>query len=295
MNRLFCFGLGYSALALARRLAARSWTIHGTATTAGSVARLDAAGFESFLFDGLAPGEGVREALLAATHVLVSVPPDGQGDPALRHHGQDLASTRKLRWIGYLSTIGVYGDRLGDWVDETSEPRPAPGRGERRLDAENGWRALEAQTGARVQIFRLAGIYGPERSAIDSLGAGTARTVVKPGQVFNRIHVEDIAGTLEAAIERGGSYAIYNVADDEPAPPQEVMAYAAKLVGAAPPPEIPFSVAELSEMARSFYAENKRVANARIKDDLGVRLLFPTYREGLAALAIRTPRFISSS
>lgn len=181
--------------------------------------------------------------------------------------------------------MGVYGDRQGAWVDETSEPQPSSERGRRRLAAEDAWRAFGARSGKHVQVFRLAGIYGPGRSAIDNLRAGTAKRIVKPGQVFNRIHVEDIAAVLEAATERNEGHAIYNVADDEPAPPQDVVAYAAQLLGATPPPEIPFRDAGLSAMARSFYAENKRVSNERMKAGLGITLRYPTYREGLEAIA----------
>ncbi len=286
MKRLFCLGLGYSALALARRLEAQGgWTIQGTATSAGGAARLEAMGFQSFVFDGAGPEPGVRRALAAATHILASIPPGASGDPALRHHARDIARAEGLAWIGYLSTIGVYGDRHGEWVDETAEPRPSSERSVQRLATENDWLALGRAPARRVEIFRLSGIYGPGRSAVDSLRAGTARTIVKPGQVFNRVHVEDIAGVLEAAIERGGGHAVYNVADDEPASPQEVNAYAANLLGLPPPPEIPFGAAEMSEMARSFYAANKRVRNDRIKTSLGAALRFPTYREGLSAIA----------
>ncbi len=292
MSRLFCFGLGYSAQALARRLADKGWIVQGTSSRVAGAVRLAAMGYEAFVFDGIAPGPGIRAALREATHVLVSIPPVAAGDPCdplgdlvLRHHGQDLAEADNLQWIGYLSTIGVYGDRQGEWVDETSALRPTSERSIRRIPAERFWLLLGEWSGKCVQIFRLAGIYGPGRSAIESLRAGTAKRIVKPGQVFNRIHVDDIAGILAAAIENGGRHDIYNVTDDEPAPPQDLVAHAARLLGMAPPPEIAFAETKLSEMARSFYSDNKRVRNERIKADLGVGLLYPTYREGLEAIA----------
>jgi len=284
MNALFCFGLGYSACALARRLTREGWAVRGTSTTAEGVSRIAAAGYEALQFDGAAPGAGVAGALLASTHVLVSVPPDAAGDPVLRHHRSDLSRARSANWIGYLSTIGVYGDTGGAWVDEDTPARPSSERSQRRLEAEEAWLDLGQRTQKRVQIFRLGGIYGPGRSAFDSLRGGTARRIVKPGQVFNRVHVEDIASVLAAAIGGRGRHAVYNVTDDDPSPPQDVVARAAELLGEPPPPEVPFETAELSAMARTFYAENRRVRNERIKDDLGVRLSFPSYREGLQAI-----------
>jgi nucleoside-diphosphate-sugar epimerase len=214
----------------------------------------------------------------------VSVPPDAQGDPVLRHHAEDIARSN-AEWIGYLSTIGVYGDHGGAWVDETAPATPSSERSRRRALAEQQWLDFGKASGKRVEIFRLAGIYGPGSSAIEGVRSGTTRSIVKPDQVFNRIHVEDIARTLIAAFSRPHVHAIYNVTDDEPAPPQDVNAYAATLLGLPPPVAIAYEAAELSEMGRSFYSENKRVRNDRIKNDLGVQLAFPTYREGLAAIA----------
>jgi nucleoside-diphosphate-sugar epimerase len=201
-----------------------------------------------------------------------------------REHAADLAALRPA-WVGYLSTTGVYGDRAGGWVDEASALTPAGERGRRRVAAEAGWRAL----GLPLHIFRLAGIYGPGRSALDSVRAGKAQRIDKPGQVFSRIHVDDIAAVLDASIARPYPGAIYNVCDDDPAPPQDVIAYACALLGRAPPPLVPFDQAALSPMARSFYGESKRVSNRRIKDELGVRLRFPDYRAGLDALAAADP------
>lgn len=285
MTHLFCFGLGYSALRLARIGAEQGWTISGTARTAGGAEKIAAEGFYPFIFDGRAPGPGIRDALASATHVLISVPPEEEGDPVLRHHMADLDAASSLAWIGYLSTVGVYGDRQGGWVDETSETLPISPRSRRRLAAEQAWCAFGAHTNRRVQIFRLAGIYGPGRSAIDRLQEGTARRIVKVGQVFNRVHVDDIAAVLSAAIAGNGTQQVYNVTDDEPAPPQDVIAFAADLMRLPPPPEIAFNEADLSPMAASFYADNKRVGNARLREDLGVQLKFPSYREGLRDIA----------
>lgn len=285
MTKLFCFGLGYSAEAVARRLAAKGWQIAGTSTSASGAARLARLGYDMHVFDGRTPSEAAATALAPATHVLVSVPPDAAGDPVLRVWDAALRSAPHLTWIGYLSTIGVYGDHAGAWVDEETAATPGNDRSRWRLAAERQWLDFAAITDTRTQIFRLAGIYGPGRSAIDSIRDGTARRIVKPGQVFNRIHVEDIATVVEAAISGHGGHVIYNVTDDEPAPPQDVIAYAAELLCAPVPPEVRYESASLSPMARSFYAENKRVRNERIKADLGVTLAYPTYREGLAAIS----------
>lgn len=282
---LFCFGMGFSARRLAARLAPQGWRITGTATSPEGVARIAAQGYSGMLFDGTSPGNGVAGALAEASHVVVSAPPDEAGDPVLAHHAADLAAAAGIVWVGYLSTVGVYGDRKGDWVDETSEPTPASDRSRRRLLAEQAWLDFARASGKRVQIFRLAGIYGPGRSAVDNLRAGRAQRVVKPGQKFNRIHVEDIATVLVAAMERETPHTIFNVTDDEPAAPQDVVAYAARLIGREPPPEIAIDDARLSEMAQSFFNESKQVRNTRIKEALGVRLAYPTYREGLAAIA----------
>jgi nucleoside-diphosphate-sugar epimerase len=212
------------------------------------------------------------------------VPPDEAGDPVLGRHAGDLAQLAP-DWVGYLSTTGVYGDRAGGWVDETAALAPVGERGRRRIAAEAGWHAL----GLKLHVFRLAGIYGPGRSALDTVRAGTARRIVKPGQWFSRIHVEDLAAVLAASIARPNPGAVYNVCDDEPAPPQDVIEHACRLLGRAPPPAIPFDQAVLSPMARSFYDESKRVSNARIKTELGVRLRYPDYRAGLAALLAASP------
>lgn len=280
MSTLVCIGLGYTARVFAARVSAQGWRVIGTAKTADGAARVASLGYEAIPFDGTAPSAVLRNALASATHVLVSAPPDAAGDPFLRHHAGDLPST--LAWAGYLSTVGVYGDHGGAWVDETTTPRPASTRSIWRLAAEQAWLELAARTGNRVEIFRLAGIYGPGRGPLTSVRNGTARAIVKPGQVFNRIHVEDIACVLAATIAQEPTHAIFNVTDDEPAPPQDVLCYAAALLELPPPPTVDFATADLTPMARSFYSECKRVSNARMKQALGISLSFPTYRDGLA-------------
>lgn len=287
MTNLFCFGLGYSAEALARRVRPLGWHVAGTARTPEKVERIAALGYEAFLFDGNSPTPDVTAALARATHILVSAAPGEDGDPTLRCHAADIAQAPDVRWIGYLSTIGVYGNTDGAWVDETAPLNPGSERARRRVAAEAAWRAFGDAESRHVQIFRLGGIYGPGRSAIDDLRDGSARRIVKPGQVFNRIHVEDIASVLLAAAEGRGRHSVYNVVDGAPSPSHEMVAYAAELVGVAPPPEIPIDRAGLSPMGQSFYAENRRVANARLSDDLGVTLAYPSYREGLAAIAAK--------
>ncbi|RJF94353.1 SDR family oxidoreductase [Oleomonas cavernae] len=281
--RLFCFGLGYSALALAGRLRARGFAIAGTVRTPDKVPALQARGFDVHLFDRGRPLADFAGALAGASHILSSVPPDGGGDPVIDLHGDDLLLLGGIEWAGYLSTTGVYGDRGGNWVDEDSPLDPGTDRGARRVAAEAAW----AGTGLPEHLFRLAGIYGPGRNPMVGLRAGTARCVVKPGQIFSRIHVDDIAAVLEASIDRPAPGRAYNVCDDEPAPPWEVIEYAAALIGMDPPPRVPFEAAELSPMGRSFWTESKRVSNQRLHRELGVRLAYPTYREGLAAILAR--------
>jgi len=275
---LFCFGLGYSAGFLARRLAHQGWAIAGTSRDGA------AAPFALQRFERAQPLADASEQLAATTHLLISIPPDAAGCPVFDRHGAEIAALRPLRWIGYLSSTNVYGDRAGGWVDETMSTEPSGERGRRRVVAETAWRALGERSGIPVQIFRLAGIYGPGRSVLDALRAGTARRIVKPGQVFSRIHVADLAAVLEASMAQPRAGAIYNVCDDTPSPPDEVIAFAAALLGVAPPPLEDFATAALSPMARSFYDDSKRVSNRRIKEELGVSLRYPSYREGLKAL-----------
>jgi len=280
--RLFCFGYGYSAEGLARKLSPRVTSVAGTRTSVPDIAELN---ITLAPYKGDEPSAEVRDLLSSATHVLVSIPPDLEGDPALRHYGTDMASLSDMAWVGYLSTVGVYGDHKGAWVDETAAVRPISERSLRRARAEAEWLAFGREAGKRVEVFRLAGIYGPGRSVVDNLRNGTARRIVKAGQVFNRIHVDDIARVLAAAIDKETGHSIFNVSDDEPAPPEDVIAYAAEMMGLPVPPAIPFEEAGLSGMAASFWAETKRISNTRIRRDLGVELLYPTYREGLRAIA----------
>jgi nucleoside-diphosphate-sugar epimerase len=278
---LFCFGLGYTATALARALIGQGWRVTGTCRGASHAEAAKRLGLEIVIFDRDHPIADLDRRLADATHLLSSVPPDDQGDPVLGVHGTALTrAAPQLHWIGYLSTTGVYGDRQGEWVDESSALTPTGERGRRRLAAETAWLALPVP----AHLFRLAGIYGPGRSALDTVRSGKARRIVKPGQVFSRIHVEDIAQVLLASIARPNPGAAYNVCDDDAADPAEVVAYACKLLKLAPPPEVPFAEAELSPMARSFYNDNKRVRNDRIKRELGVVLKYPDYRAGLGAL-----------
>ena len=270
MNHLFCFGFGFTAQYLARRLLRDQWRISGTTRSREGLAAIAAQNIEGFIF------EEMQSIPASVTHIVTSIPPDETGDPVVQKFVGQLA--RPFPWLAYLSTTGVYGDRQGGWVDEESELKPTSDRARRRMLAEQQWQPFKAH------VFRLPGIYGPGRSQIDAMRDGTARRIVKPGQIFSRIHVEDIAGVLAASIARPNPGRIYNVADDEACPPQDVVAYAAELLGVTPPPEVPFESANLSPMARSIYDDNKRVLNARIKRELGYVLKYPNYRLGLQSL-----------
>jgi nucleoside-diphosphate-sugar epimerase len=282
MSSFFIFGAGYSGQAFAAANRDLGTRIAGTTRTVEKFDRLRQAWIEPYLFAG-APTPELADALRAVTHLIVSVAPDEGGDPVLNAF-RDLIATKRpeLVWIGYLSTVGVYGDHGGAWVDETSECRPVSRRSTMRLEAERQWLALGREIARPVAVLRLAGIYGPGRNAFVNLAEGTARRLVKPNQVFNRIHVADIAGALWhlAGLNRGG---VFNVTDDLPAPPQDVVAYAAGLMGIEPPPETPFETAELSPMARSFYGENKRVSNAALKQ-AGYTFRFPNYKAAFDAM-----------
>jgi nucleoside-diphosphate-sugar epimerase len=284
VSRLFAFGLGYSAKTLADRLARQGWQIAGTARDEANLERLRALGYDMVRFAGEPGNDALTRALQGTTHLLHSIPPGHDGDPVHAHYRDAIAAQPSLEWVGYLSTVGVYGDQQGRWVDEATPPAPNSERTHARVEAERAWLAFGEKTGVPVQVFRLAGIYGPGRCVFDRLREGTARRINKDGQVFSRIHVEDIAATLEASIAQPRAGAIYNVADDEPAAPGDVVAYAAALAGVDPPPEIAFEEADLSPMARSFYEGSRRIGNALIKSELGVVLRYPTYREGLEAL-----------
>jgi dTDP-4-dehydrorhamnose reductase len=282
--RLFCFGLGTSALALAGQLKGEGWRIAGTCRSAEKAAMLAAQGIETYRFDGEGPMADVAGALTGTTHLLISTPPGAEGDPVLRRHDADIAALSSLKWLGYLSTTGVYGDRQGGWVEEADPLAPTGERGRRRVAAEAGWLALRRDHGLPVHLFRLAGIYGPDSNALATVREGRAQRIDKPGQVFSRIHVADIAAVLRASMAKPDPGAAYNVCDDNPAPPEEVIRYACELLGVTPPPLVPFETAPLSPMARSFYDDNKRVRNARIKRELGVVLKYPDYKAGLQAI-----------
>lgn len=274
MNTLLCLGYGYTARALARRLRAQGWRVIATLRDPARSDALRAEGVEPVAW----PGD-LGPALAVATHVLATAAPDDAGDPFLAVAAPEIRAA-PARWVGYLSTTGVYGDHQGGWVDEETPLTPSSRRGEQRVLAETQWRA----TGLPLHVFRLAGIYGPGRGPFEKVRDGSARRIIKPGQVFSRIHVEDIAQVLEASIRQPRPGAAYNVCDDDPAPPEDVLSHAALLLGLPEPPAVPFDEAEMSPMARSFYSESKRVRNRLIKEELGVRLIYPTYREGLAAL-----------
>ncbi|WP_026060349.1 SDR family oxidoreductase [Pseudaminobacter salicylatoxidans] len=280
--KMFIFGAGYSGKATGRARPETGIRLAGTTRSPEKFEALRQAGIEPFAFDGALTGE-LSAGLAGTTHLLISIAPDEAGDPVLNSAREKiLHGMPELRWIGYLSTVGVYGDHGGGWVDEASECRPVSRRSIMRLEAERQWQALGVEAGLPVAVLRLSGIYGPGRNALVNLANGTAKRLIKQGQVFNRIHGEDIAGAVWhlAGRDLGG---VFNVTDDMPAPPQDVVTYAAGLMGATPPPEIPFETAQLSPMARSFYGENKRVSNAALKA-AGYRFRYPDYRAAFDAM-----------
>ena len=277
--KMLVFGHGYCAGFLTPLLRARGWQVLGT--TRGDPDRVAQAGALPLIW----PGDDARlhKEIATADAILVSAAPGPGGDPVLAAFHDDLVGA-KPRWLGYLSTTGVYGDRNGGWVDEDS-PLDATGpRGQARIRAEGDWRSLANRAGLPLHIFRLAGIYGPGRGPFEKVRNGTARRIIKPGQVFSRIHAEDIAQVLLASLDRPAPGTAYNLCDDDPAPPQDVLAHAAELLGLPPPPQVAFEDAQMTPMARSFYADSKRVSNRRIKEDLGIVLRHPDYRSGLAAI-----------
>ena len=279
-GKLLIFGCGYSAQAFVRRLG-RGWQVTGTTRNPDKIARLKDQGIDARLW----PGGDLRPALDDATHLLLSIAPDTDGDPVVAAYGDTVAKAAPhLRWVGYLSTTGVYGDHDGGWIDEMTPLEPTTRRGKVRLMAERQWQAIAGASGLPLHIFRLAGIYGPGRGPFEKVRNGTARRIIKENQYFSRIHVDDIASVLAASVARPDPGAIYNVADDDPSPPEDVLSEAARLLDLPEPPEVRFEDAEMTPMARSFYAESKRVRNDRIKRDLGVTLLYPDYHTGLRAL-----------
>jgi nucleoside-diphosphate-sugar epimerase len=288
MATLVCFGLGYSAehyLGMFGDTFARIvGTVRGVERAAVLNGRL-AGRLKALVFDGKSAAPELLHAIGEADAALVSIPQDEHGDPVLRTCSKALGHAAHLKAIVYLSTVGVYGNRDGDWVDETMQPEPDSVRAGGRLDAERGWQDFAERRGIPVAVLRLAGIYGPGRNALTQVARGDARRIVKAGQVFNRIHVEDIAQAIDAAFARRAS-GVFNIADDEPTPPGEPLAFAAQLLGVLPPPEIPYEQAQaaMSPLAKSFWQECRRVNNDKLKRALGVTLRYPTYREGLSAL-----------
>lgn len=282
--KLFVFGLGYTAMDFIARHGNTFESMAGTSRSTEKAAAVRSARLTTFVFgeEGIDPAIGT--AVRDADVLLVCVPPGSSADPVLAKFGRQIAGVKRPMKIFYLSTVGVYGDRGGEWVDEERLPHPTSIRSKLRLHAEKAWFSLAKGAGKTVHILRLAGIYGPGRNPLAGLKAGTARRIVKPGQVFNRIHVADISAALHALRDYSGGSEIWNLSDDEPAPPQDVVTFAASLLGLEPPPEQTLQAAALSPMARSFFEENKRVSNEKLKQKLGVKLTFPTYREGLAAL-----------
>jgi nucleoside-diphosphate-sugar epimerase len=278
--RLFCFGLGYSARRLALRLVSEGWQVAATVRDRESIEELEGLGIEVFPFDREHPLENPKAKLKGTTHLLSSVPPDGDGDTVLDLHSGTIADLgHTFKWIGYLSTTGVYGNRNGKTVSEGDALAPTSARAHLRVEAESRWLGLNAH------IFRIAGIYGPGRGVLEDVRRGRARRIDKPGQVFSRIHVDDLGQVIAASMTVPEAGAIYNVCDDEPAPPIQVVTYACELLGVRPPPVQSFDEAkkEMSPMSLTFWADNKRVDNRRIKEDLGVRLSYPDYRQGLRA------------
>ncbi len=286
MSALFCFGLSYTAKAYIADYGGQFSPVAGTFRTPEKAADMTARDVAGHAVDTFVFGHpDAASALEGASLLIVSIPPDNTGDRALASYADAVRRATSLRSIVYLSTIGVYGDHGGAWVDETTPANPISARSQERLKAERQWQDLAEQIGVPLAIFRLPGIYGPGRNALVNLLRGDARRIVKPGQIFNRIHVRDIAQAIEAAHARRAN-GIFNICDDEPAPAQDVVTFAAALLGTMPPPEIAFDAIEdtMSPMARSFYAESKRARNTRMKEELGVSLIYPTYREGLRAL-----------
>ncbi len=284
---VFFFGMGYSSLAAAKAIHETMGSeipIFGTTRTEEGVEAMAESPYRMHVFDGTAPGATLVPDLRRATHVVLSIPPNEEGDPALNRHRADLDAAQRLEWLCYYSTVGVYGDFGGAWIDESAPTRPVNKRSMQRVEVEQQWRDYAASRGVPLLILRLAGIYGPGRSAFDKLREGTARRIVKPGQVFNRIHVEDI-GRVTALAMKQKLAGTFNLADNEPAPPQDLIEYAARKMGVPVPPDLPFEQADMTPMARSFYSDNKRVSNAAIKQALGIELLYPTYRAGLDAIA----------
>lgn len=282
-KRYFCFGLGYTGLRLARKLATEGWSVAGTTRFSEKYHQLKSEGIEAYFFRSDQVIEHPEAILKDTTHLLISIPPDKRGD-AVYHSCKDaIEQLPDLKWVGYLSTTGVYGDHGGEWVDETTPTKATDDRVRARIEAEQQWLSL-VEKAVPMHIFRLAGIYGPGNSLIERVQSGAARRIMKPGHMFSRIHVDDIITTLKASIERPMAGEIYNLCDDMPASPDQVVEYAAQLVGIEPPPAEAYADAPMSEMMRSFYSANRKVRNDKIKAQLGVELAYPTYKHGLDAI-----------
>lgn len=282
-QRLFCFGYGYTADYLGHELQSRKagWTIGGTTRDDERRRELLSRRIRARVFDQQHPIPDPNTLFNRFSHILLSIPPNDEGDPVFNLHAHEIANLKKLKWVGYLSTTAVYGDRGGAEVTEQSEVIPSSQRGSRRALAEQQWLSLYHKYGIPVHIFRLAGIYGPGRSALDSIRAGVARRIEKPGHMFNRIHVEDIVQVLLASFNNPNPGSIYNLADDVPAPSHAVIGTACELLGLTPPPVIPYDEADLAPITQSFYKDNKFVRNDKIKQELGVQLRYPNYKLGL--------------
>lgn len=287
MPSLLALGFGYSAAPVVHALRQEGWSVTATTRSAQKAAAMEATGVSPVVWQAPAPLPSA--AVKGADVILTSLSPDAEGCPAARAVREE--GVREGATLIYLSSSGVYGDFNGNWVDEDTVPRPSGARGERRLVAEEAWRAIGEAAGARVHLMRLSGIYGPGRNAVESLLGDTAgarsglgQRIIKPGQVFNRIHRDDICGAVLAVLKAPAAPQVLNVADGHPSPPQDVIAYAADLLGVAPPPEVPFEDAEMSDMAREFYADNKRLRVDRLLSVPGFSLRFPTYQEGLRAI-----------
>lgn len=281
-KKLFCFGYGYTCDYLGYSLLNETgWEIAGTTRDRAKRSMMKKSGIRSFIFDYETPLQDPHLFLKDVTHLLISTPPGGEGDPTYLIHGDDIARLESLEWVGYLSSTSVYGDHGGDWVDETFDTSPTSKRGSRREKAEDQWLSLYESANVPVHIFRLAGIYGPGRSALDTVRAGIARRIEKPGHIFNRTHVEDIVSVLRASMDVPKPGEIYNVCDDVPAPSHDVIEFACELLNVPPPPLVNFEDTNLPPIARSFYNDNKRLKNDKIKSELGVELRYHDYKEGL--------------
>tara|TARA_Y100001936_G_C16093723_1_gene689330 strand:+ start:12342 stop:13238 length:897 start_codon:yes stop_codon:yes gene_type:complete len=282
IKKLFCFGFGFSAQALAERLLVKKWIVSGTCRTKDKKVSLK--DVITYSFDGTHACKEILEAISDATHLLISIPPQISGDVVLKNFSSDIAKNKNLEWIGYISSTGVYGDTQGKWVDESSPLQPSTELNERRVKSELAWLKMARENGCPVMVFRCVGIYGPGRNLLISAQQDRARRIDKPGLVFSRIHVADLAQTLEASIKNPKPGEIYNVCDDKPAPPSEAVEYAFKLLKISPPPLIHFDSADLPEVVRGFYKNCKRVSNKKIKEELGVKLKYPNYRSGLDSI-----------